>query len=333
MGRVHVLLLVCLLALASTHAIAADVAVFSSQESYATAVAARMSSLGFTAVAWSNSYQVTPEALADVDVLMVLTGSAFLLEYQADFIEVFVREGGGLVVEQPNFGDNVAIMPPGLEISISNRLYTDMSIALTPEAATHPLTAGLSPADVSGNMDEVYRQDISPAYAILAVGASNPELVALVAASYGSGKVVFCTGNIHPYSLSPGSDEYVSRLVTWTGTPDAPTEMTVEIEVKTKKINLNGNGRVHVIVYSGADFDAETIDPGTVLFADGPADQWSQEDANGDGYLDMVFSFRRNTLSLDASSTEAEFLASTRDGRVVSGVCEISVNAPKGKNK
>ena len=329
-------LIACLLALGMlasmvTEVNAATVGVFSIYEYIGLGVAGRVSSLGYSTILWTNPSMITPECLADVDVLYVLTGSAALLAGRASVIESYVAGGGGLIVEQANVEGLVAILPPGLGVSISSRSYDSLNAQITPAGLTHPITAGLAASDLSGNMDKVLLVDVAPAYTILAVGASDPNLVAIAAATYGNGRVVFETGNSHPWSLRPGSDAYLQQLIGWAATP--ATERVVSIDIKpgddVNSINLRSKGVVPVAVLTTPEFDAVTLDPSTVLFAEAAPVRWRVEDVDCDGDADMLFHFRTQSLNLTRESTEASLVGSTYDGQSIRGTDSVNLVPPK----
>lgn len=308
---------------------AAKIAVFSAQPTFATAVSSRIAALGFETVPWTDASMVTTENLNGVNALMVLSGFAFLLESQNGVIESYVANGGALIVEQPNIVGPVPIMPPGLEVSVADRTYPNIGAALTAEGLAHPMTTGLFDADLSGNMDTVYAQDISSAYTILAAGALNPDLVALAAATYGNGKVVFHTGNVHPYSILPGSDEYLRRMVTWATTPDAPVELAVDLNIGPKKINLKSGGSVRITVLSNQNFDAAAIDPASVTIAGVSPEKWIAQDMNADGYIDLTFAVSTKSLPLNAAVTQLELTGRTNQGQPIHGAGAVSVTTGK----
>jgi hypothetical protein len=258
---------------------------------------------------------------------MVLSGYAFLLSNQRDVIANYVSGGGALIVEQPNNVGPISILPPGLEISVFDRAFTDMGVSLTSAGLTHPMTAALTAADLSANMDTVRAQDISPEYTVLAVGATDPTLVALAVARYGSGKVVFHTGNIHPYSVCPGSNAFVTAMVNWAITPEAPSELSVDVNVVPKRINLKSHGFVRVAVLSNPDFDAAVVDPASVLVAGVSPEKSVAQDVNLDGYIDMVFVFSTQSLGLTVDDTELELTGSLIDGQKIRGTGTINVKS------
>jgi hypothetical protein len=89
--------------------------------------------------------------------------------------------------------------------------------------------------------------------------------------------------------------------------PPATSEVGIDIKPggNPNNINLKSNGVVAVAVLSTEDFDAGTIDPGTVLFAGAVTERSTLEDVDGDGDLDMLFHFKTEKLELDENSTEA----------------------------
>ena len=324
-------LLVLAVVLAGPQASATNVAVYSLQEYFGVAIANRITSLGYSTVVWTNPSTVTPENLSGVDVLFVVTGFAASLEDQASVIESYVAGGGGLVLEQPNLEGPVAILPPGLGAGVFSRWYDNLNVLITPDGLTHPITAGLTAADIPGNMDTVRIGDISPAYTVLAVGAANPNLVVVAAAVYGKGRVVLDTGNVHPWSLRPGSDLYLRELLDWVGTPTVQT-ITVAIDIKPgdgpNSINLKSRGVVPVAVLTTPEFDATTVDPATVYFAGAQPVKWIMADVHGDGDLDLLLHFKTQSLDLTAASTEATLTGSTYDGQSIEGTDSVRIVPP-----
>lgn len=328
------LLSIVLLSVIVTGVHASTVGVFSLSPPMGQAVADRVSSLGYGVLLWTSTYDIIAENLAGVDVLFVLSGSTMWIGDRAPAIRSYVESGGGLIVEQPNVEGPVDILPPELAVSVSSRAYTDLGVQLTPSGEVHPITAGLLPKDIPGNMDVIFVADISPAYSVLAVGATDPNQVALVVAPYGSGRIALETGNVHPLSLSPGSDEFLCRLVDWTaGAGGGEAVVAAEIDVKPgsseNKINLRSKGVVIVALLTTPDFDALDADPVTVSFAGADAVRWSRDDADGDGDVDLIFQFKVQMLDLNAQSTEALLEGMTFSGQVFEGSDSVEVAPAK----
>jgi hypothetical protein len=96
----------------------------------------------------------------------------------------------------------------------------------------------------------------------------------------------------------------------------APPALEVEIDIKPgsdpNSINLCSHGIVPIAILSGDGFDATTVDPSTVEFAGASirvkgkgALQYSLEDVDGDGDLDLVTQISVENLDLDGGSTTA----------------------------
>jgi len=109
--------------------------------------------------------------------------------------------------------------------------------------------------------------------------------------------------------------------------PLAPCFKT-DIDIKPgsypNSINLASKGRVAVAVLTTASFDATSVDPVTVIFADASPVRWSTEDVDGDGDLDLVFHFKTQELNLDENSTNGILQGQTFDPEFFWG--EDSVN-------
>lgn len=78
--------------------------------------------------------------------------------------------------------------------------------------------------------------------------------------------------------------------------------LPVQIDIKpgstTNAINLNNDGEIVVNLFSGANFDATTIDISTVLFAGAGVKSYEFQDVNRDGRLDLVLHFRIDDTNL-----------------------------------
>jgi hypothetical protein len=211
--------------------LASMVSIYGSNASNAGNFVNRATSLGYATAHWTTSAQVNQSSLEGTDVLFVQTGSAWELAAKASLIADWVSQGGGLIVEQPNQSGPVAILPPGLDITIWDWHYDGShsgpdpvrNVLITARGASHPITFGLTTADVCQNADRVLRSDVSAAYDILGVQVTNTDYVAVAAATYGEGRVVFHTGNTSPDAMTPGSDQYIRQMIDWAAVPEPTT--------------------------------------------------------------------------------------------------------------
>lgn len=187
------------------------------------AFADRVEFLGFSVLRWTSPDQVTASSLAGVDVLFVYSGVEREIVGKDAIIADWVFLGNGLIVEQPNRSGNITILPPGLNIFITSQSFDGSgtgpdpvrAVHITSLGATHPIMFTLTDADISENFDTIFTSDVSSSFDILGVQATNNDLVAVAAAVFGEGRVVFHTGNTAPISFSPGSDQYLIQMINW----------------------------------------------------------------------------------------------------------------------
>lgn len=120
---------------------------------------------------------------------------------------------------------------------------------------------------------------------------------------------------------------YNSDIVVYLEDP-VTSEEQVEIDIKPgsypNSINLKSNGVVPVAVLTTVDFDATTIDPATVEFAEASPLRWTLEDVDDDGDVDMLFHFKTQELNLDENSTEAVLTGQTNSGDDITGTDEVA---------
>ena len=90
-------------------------------------------------------------------------------------------------------------------------------------------------------------------------------------------------------------------------------------------INLASRGMIAVAVLTTDSFDATTVDPVTVTFADAIPVRWSTEDVDGDGDLDLVFQFKTQELNLDENSTEGYLVGNTDSSEFFWGVDSVNI--------
>jgi hypothetical protein len=79
--------------------------------------------------------------------------------------------------------------------------------------AAHPVTSGLADSDLSGDFDTV--SGLGGGYTVLGVNAACVGNPSLAAGTFGTGRIVFETGNASPDALDPGSDLYWARVFEW----------------------------------------------------------------------------------------------------------------------
>ena len=103
----------------------------------------------------------------------------------------------------------------------------------------------------------------------------------------------------------------------------------VNIDIKPgsypNSINLGSKGVVPVAVLGSEIFDASTVDPSTVEFANAHPVRWTMEDVNNDGYMDMLFFFNTRDLSLIGGSTEATLIGATVGGQSIQGTDTVNI--------
>lgn len=114
----------------------------------------------------------------------------------------------------------------------------------------------------------------------------------------------------------------------------SPTAIEVACDIKpgtaSNAINLKSNGVIPVAILStqaakgeGIDFDALSVDPGTVVFGPGLASEIHgkahSEDVDADGDLDLVFHFAVGAAGLSPADTIAEIKGKTTGGLVIIG--------------
>jgi hypothetical protein len=96
-------------------------------------------------------------------------------------------------------------------------------------------------------------------------------------------------------------------------------------------INLKSRGVVPVAVLTTGDFDAGTIDPGTVKFAGAEPVRSTLEDVDEDGDLDMLFHFKTQKLNLYENSTKATLTGETFGEVGIEGTDTVRIVQSKKK--
>lgn len=115
---------------------------------------------------------------------------------------------------------------------------------------------------------------------------------------------------------------------------EADLAQEVEIDIKPSSepnsINLKSKGKIPVSILTTDEFDASTVNPVTVSFAEAFPVRWTLENVDGDGYMDLLFHFKTQELNLDQDSTEATLTGITYDGRIIAGTDTVNI-VPKHK--
>ena len=108
-----------------------------------------------------------------------------------------------------------------------------------------------------------------------------------------------------------------------------PQMIEVSIDIKPgsdpNSISLKSKGVVPVAILTTPDFDAASVDPTTVVFADAAPLRWAMEDVDGDGDLDMILHFAMRELNLTPSSTEAMLTGNTLGGVPIAGTDSVRI--------
>lgn len=88
-------------------------------------------------------------------------------------------------------------------------------------------------------------------------------------------------------------------------------------------INPRSGGKIPVAILTTGTFDANTVDPTTVLFGRTGTEAVSVhaalEDVNGDGKLDLVLHFNTQTTGIQCGDTSASLTGKTTSGTAIEG--------------
>jgi hypothetical protein len=106
-----------------------------------------------------------------------------------------------------------------------------------------------------------------------------------------------------------------------------PIPIMIDIRPDTDPncINLGSKGRVPVAILTTLDFDASTVDPVTVQFANAWPLRWTMKDVDADGDLDMLLFFKTQELDLVSSSTDATLIGATFGGKSIVGTDAVDI--------
>ena len=108
-----------------------------------------------------------------------------------------------------------------------------------------------------------------------------------------------------------------------------PLPVAVEIDIKPatlqNNISLSSRGTLPVAILSSGTFDAGTVDPQTVLFAQAAPLRVELDDVDMDGDLDLLLYFKIQDLVLEADSIEATLTGETYAGVLIQGTDSIHI--------
>lgn len=113
-------------------------------------------------------------------------------------------------------------------------------------------------------------------------------------------------------------------------------ELPVEIDIKPgsypNSIKLQDTGNIPVAIFSTSTFDAATIDVASlklngseVRIVKGKGLQYSYDDVNADGLVDLMVHFDRGALELSSGDTSATVTGITLDGKKIQGTDSVVV--------
>jgi hypothetical protein len=84
-------------------------------------------------------------------------------------------------------------------------------------------------------------------------------------------------------------------------------------------INTGSNAKVPLTVFGHRLFDAGSIAPATARLAGAAAESWATEDSNGDGFRDLVLSFRARDMAVGGGASDSLFNAAMEHGGALFG--------------
>ena len=109
------------------------------------------------------------------------------------------------------------------------------------------------------------------------------------------------------------------------GAHQAPIDVTIDIKPGDEPTVMDprSEGMIPVAILSSPNFDATSVDPGTVRFGatgDEAAPVRSmREDVDRDGDTDLRFMFRATQTNITCGDTSASLTGKTRSGQAIAG--------------
>jgi hypothetical protein len=129
----------------------------------------------------------------------------------------------------------------------------------------------------------------------------------------------------------------------WAEKAAASSAVTVRVLVKPGSeeipapVNLTAKGSLPAAILGEAGFDAQSVDPSSVLFAGAEVlrtgrgrPRASAKDVDGDGFIDLVLHFAVQDLDLADDAVTAVLTGGTFDGQAVTGSAEVRIVPRRG---
>ena len=150
------------------------------------------------------------------DVLWLHGGGMTITTGQINAIRSWVFGGGALVVQQPNQIGAVNYFPPGYEVEVTSDAPTWFAADVVRKNTTHSITKWITDLDIGTSLDTVPMSSVGAQWTVLGVGKNDASFAALLAASYGKGRMVFTTGSLVPGQWwKAGTKDFASRILGW----------------------------------------------------------------------------------------------------------------------
>jgi hypothetical protein len=141
----------------------------------------------------------------------------------------------------------------------------------------------------------------------------------------------------------PVEGPYVEETAGISTTVEGPPFIEVDIDIRPWSpwnfINLKSWGKIPVAILSSENFDATTVDPGTVCFGDAEVPEERdctvayrrgfRYDINYDDRPDLILLFNIRETGIDYGDTQACLDGETLDGQSIQGCTEIRTYFPR----
>lgn len=261
-------------------------------------------------------------------------------------IETFVSSGGLLIAHVTDRGwnngnwDDLHILPGNVTHVFGP--YDDLRIADT----LHPIIKGTPPGTVDiyalnpnyfdgwGCSTHGYLDSLTPNTSVVVDIQSGGDTGAptYICYDYGLGKVLatmqtvewgYGTDGTNGYSWPGPRPELMRNEIRFA----RAFPFRVDIDIKPgsfpNSINTNSKGVIPVAILTTLDFDATTVDPEMLVFADASLLRWAIEDVDYDGDMDMILHFATQEVKIGCEETEARLDGQTFDGKMFFGTDSV----------